>query len=119
MGCVWLLMADSLPLRSPSRKLIDPDGRADGPHGAQGHLRHQQADTSASDLALLAGEVRLRFPIPAASLSSRCSGPKRYMYSFEKRQWRNTRDGHALADILSEELTKLSGVELRLRDPEV
>ena len=41
------------------------------------------------------------------------------MYSFEKRQWRNTRDGHALADILSEELTKLSGVQLRLRDPEV
>ena len=47
------------------------------------------------------------------------SGPKRYNYATDKRQWRNNRDGHALTDILSDELSKLSGVKLRLKDPEV
>jgi hypothetical protein len=45
------------------------------------------------------------------------SGPKRYAYAFENHQWRNTRDGHALCELLSDELTKVSGMQLRLKDP--
>jgi frataxin len=40
-------------------------------------------------------------------LSSPVSGPKRYNYDLQHREWRNTRDGHSLYALLSKELTQL------------
>ena len=44
--------------------------------------------------------------------SSPISGPKRYHWDAARRAWLNTRDGHALTDLLAAELQQLTGVAL-------
>ncbi|KAI9026881.1 hypothetical protein DFJ74DRAFT_604515, partial [Hyaloraphidium curvatum] len=47
-------------------------------------------------------------------LSSPSSGPKRYDYDPDRRQWVYHRDGSSLDDLLDTELTKLLGRDIRV-----
>jgi len=49
--------------------------------------------------------------------SSPKSGPKRYNWDITKKIWVNTRDGHALSKLFSDELTKIAGINISLSDP--
>jgi frataxin len=46
--------------------------------------------------------------------SSPMSGPKRYNFDSPTETWKNTRDGHELRQFLSEELSKLTGIQINL-----
>jgi len=46
--------------------------------------------------------------------SSPVSGPKRYNYDPNKKRWVNTRDGHDMIDLLSQELSKLLQQQIKL-----
>lgn len=101
--------------------MLFTDGSAYREAWPQGNLCDKQTTSNETDLALFPCEVRgvVKASILVIASHTTNSGPKKYSYETKKRVWQNLRDGHALCELLSKELTQLSGTQLRLKDPEV
>jgi rhodanese-related sulfurtransferase len=79
--------------------------RADAQPRRARHVCDQQAAAEQANLALVAAQVRRAHLLrPSRRFSASHSGPKRYDFAANRRDWVYLRDGRALGELLDEEL---------------